>query len=106
MTTPPVLLQLVELCDGTPHPFAGQYVQEYDPTLRPPDDWILLRVTPDPAAAKHFPDFLTAAEYYRQVCPNRPVRDDGKPNRPLTVWTVTFARWSDTGVLSGAARQP
>jgi len=31
-----------------------------------------------------------AAECYHAVPYNRPLRSDGKPNRPLTVFTVAF----------------
>lgn len=85
-----VVIQLVKLVDGSGHPYDEKYVESYDPTLRPPDDWIELKVTADPAQARAFPSFAEAIAYYRQVCPNKPVREDGLPNRPLTAWTVNF----------------
>jgi hypothetical protein len=37
-----------------------------------------------------FDDFLAAMECWKMPSRVRPLRPDGKPNRPLTVYTITF----------------
>jgi hypothetical protein len=46
--------------------------------------------TTDPAAALVFPDSQAALDFYRQVSKTRPIRVDGRANRPLTAYTVTL----------------
>jgi hypothetical protein len=51
--------------------------------------------------------FATAAaatECYRAVPHNRPLRPDGKPNRPLTMFSVAF--WKTEGGREMSAAQP
>jgi hypothetical protein len=45
--------------------------------------------TADPAKAMKFESFEAATEFWRQS-ERRPFRADGKPNRPLTTFTVTI----------------
>jgi hypothetical protein len=49
----------------------------------------------DVCRAVSFPDLAGAVECYRVVPENRPVREDTKPNRPLTVFTVEFVDLPD-----------
>jgi hypothetical protein len=44
--------------------------------------------TTDPDDAKRFEDAAAASEEWRRQSTVRPLRDDGKPNRPLTAYTV------------------
>ena len=44
----------------------------------------------DPAKAMRFVDGGAAAKCWRTVSKSRPVRPDGKPNRPLTAITVSI----------------
>ena len=46
--------------------------------------------TPDPAEAMTFATAEAATECYRAVPYNRPLCPDGKPNRPLTMFSVAF----------------
>jgi hypothetical protein len=69
-------------------PGPGVYLRSYDPEAhdgRGAADW-----TADRAAAKVYPSFVAAFEAWRQVPKSRPKRDDGRPNRPLTHFSVTF----------------
>ena len=69
---------------------AGQYLASYDPEANGgygDSAW-----TANPAAAMTFPTMMAAVDCWMQVPRNRPVRPDGKPNRPLTALTVTFDR--------------
>lgn len=49
-------------------------------------------LTNDPQKAMLFDDTMQAIEYQRRVSTVRPVRDDGKPNRPMTALSVGFQR--------------
>lgn len=45
-------------------------------------------ITQDPREAMRFPSTNAAFECYRAIPRTRPVRPDGKPNRPLTAWSI------------------
>lgn len=45
-------------------------------------------VTLDPKQAKVFPSLAAALDEWRRVSTVRPLRDDGRPNRPLSAFTV------------------
>lgn len=45
-------------------------------------------MTTDVAEAIEFPSFAAAMEYWRRPSAVRPVRPDGRPNRPLTAYTI------------------
>lgn len=69
----------------------GQLLEHYDPeyTLDPEDPRTGLAVwTDDPASAMTFEDFAAAWTTYTQQSVTKPLRPDGKPNRPLTTYTV------------------
>lgn len=64
----------------------GAYVSEFDPdTLdgRGHVGW-----TTDPAKAMRFADIGAAMTAWRMPSTTHPLRDDGKPNRPMTAFTV------------------
>ena len=46
------------------------------------------RLTKDRSEAKVFPSLLDALEYWKRQSTVQPLRDDGKPNRPLTAYGV------------------
>lgn len=76
-----------------PTTFDGQYLVEYDPD-RPgvdPDGSPMLAhivASPDIERAKKFPSAREAMEEWRRISRSVPTRPDGKPNRPLTAFTV------------------
>lgn len=62
---------------------AGQYLKAYHP------DSGFSEWTFDVEEALHFASEEQAIEVYRSVLPSQPVRPwDGRPNRPLTAFTV------------------
>jgi hypothetical protein len=73
-----------------PSPFDGQYLVEYDPSIPgydPGGEVMLchLATTPDRDKAKKFSSFVDVMiEWKRQ----HGLREDGKPNRPLTSFTM------------------
>ena len=57
-----------------------------------------LSLTGDPARAMRFADTGEAMMFWTQVSRTVPVRDtDGKPNRPLTVFTVEVGPLPNVG---------
>ena len=66
---------------------AGRYVVEYDPQPRngPNGEFVHLLTTDDPEQALQFPSGGEALEFYLRAAG---LRSDGKPNRPLTAFTV------------------
>jgi hypothetical protein len=90
------VIQIASLIDGTRTPFDGQYVVEYDPgrqgfepgTGKPM--LCHLVTTPDIESATRYTK-LEALALWRAVDPEHPVRRDGKPNRPLTAFSVVIA---------------
>jgi hypothetical protein len=89
------MLMLIEgAADGQPTPFDGQYLVEYDPERdgvapdgRPMQAHIVC--TADPARAKRFAGLAELHKTWSQVSKRVPRRQDGKPNRPLTAFSVT-----------------
>ena len=47
-----------------------------------------VEMTPDPAQAMTFDNAMAVLECWRSVSETRPFRPDGKPNRPLTAFSV------------------
>ena len=88
------VLRLVGRIDGRPTGADGRFVVDYDPLLTAPPqaESYKLVTTPDIANARGFEDGSDALDYWKQVCPNRPRRDDGRPNRPLAAFSCTLDR--------------
>lgn len=66
----------------------GPYLEWADPNAKGgmgDDGW-----TDDVAKARKFSSFEAASECWRAVSIVRPVRPDGKPNRPLTAYSVSI----------------
>lgn len=82
-----IRLVLVSLADGeTDGVPVGWYLASYDPEANDGNGTAMW--TPDGTQALRFPSEAEAMAYYRAVPRNRPLRPDGKPNRPLTVFSV------------------
>lgn len=71
---------------GDKSEFDGKYVKSYDP-----HDGLhgKLVVTADLQNAKHYGDVGDAFLDWKATNKNHPLRSDGKPNRPLTAFTIT-----------------
>lgn len=80
----------LKILDG---PLAGEWVQTFDPDASAYDPPRYPTgsgsSTADPAKALRFDDPGEALEYWHQPSTVVPLRPDGKPNRPLTAFTVT-----------------
>ena len=81
-----VLISLADgRTDGVP---VGAYLASYDP--EGDGGTGVATWTRDPAHAMTFATGEAATACYRAVPLNRPLRPDGRPNRPLTMFTVAF----------------
>jgi hypothetical protein len=69
-------------------PYAGKFVADYDPDGCSGRG--RLSTTSDPTSALRFADVGPAMKCYRQQSTVAPLREDGRPNRPLTAFTVEF----------------
>ena len=82
------------LHSGRPSPFDHQWVTRYDPQYIHPEDPLqydggILETSPRAGDAMLFDDAAAAFEKWREVSPEPfNVRADGRPNRPLTAYTV------------------
>lgn len=84
-----MVLRIVGSPLGDPDKHDGRYVSAYNPHLGRHGD---IKTVPDIADALHFEDTAEALAFSRQVNRTHPMRPDGKPNRPLTAFTVEVAK--------------
>ena len=95
-----VVIQIVGLINGGRTAFDGQFLVEYDPGrngVEPGSGRPMLAhiiTTPDLAQATRY-EPGEALEVWRAVDPRQPVRGDGKPNRPLTAFSVEISAPED-----------
>jgi hypothetical protein len=80
------VIRIIANATGIPCPEAGLYVKDMDVDAF--DGIGHLSATSRPLQARHFDDLRQALAYYRRTSKVRPVRPDGRPNRPLTAYTV------------------
>ena len=83
-------MRLVDWANGETSPIAGEYLVRYEPAEMLTDGsgykpGMVLITSPDYKKAKVFPDAIAVLECWRQSHGTRP---DGKPNRPLTAYTI------------------
>jgi hypothetical protein len=81
------VIRIVGLANGQPTDAAGLYVQDYTPDGH--DGRGDLVLTDDQRQAKVYPDAAAAWADWRRTSTTHPAREtDGKPNRPMTAFTV------------------
>lgn len=91
------VIKIIGLAVGMSCPFDGQYLVEFDPDRRgvDPDGGELtahIVCSPDPADAKQYESKLAAMSEWKRISSRWPLREyDGRPNRPLTAFTVEIA---------------
>jgi hypothetical protein len=64
----------------------GEYLEQYD--VEAHDGRGFASFTDDPAKAMRFTDISEAVTAWRTQSKVRPLREDGKPNRPLTAFSM------------------
>jgi hypothetical protein len=87
-------IKIIGCGSGEPTEFDGKWLSEYDPEKQGYDSAgrpmiAHLKAVSDPAKALGFDDPKDALELWRKTDGTRP---DGKPNRPLTAFTVEFIK--------------
>jgi hypothetical protein len=86
----PVVLRVVELTGVHLGNFApampGDFLVAFDVEARDGRGEAIW--SPDIKKAMKFPDAISAMRAWKSQSQTRPIRDDGKPNRPLTAYTV------------------
>lgn len=84
-------MPFVMVCQGLAHDGSGpvgQYLESYDPELF--DGRGAMRWTPDLDRAKKFASVEALLEEWKRSPKCHPIRStDGRPNRPLTAFTVS-----------------
>lgn len=86
------VIRCEELADGTIPEVAGFFLAEYDENTGES------RWTPQAKLAIHFDSKEAAFTLWKSVHKQQPVRPwDGKPNRPLTAFTVTMEPYEEEG---------
>lgn len=83
-----VVIRIVTPVVGGPSNLDGTYVKRYDPNARGGRGAV--EGTHDPRKAMQFEDGGKAFAFWRQTSTVLPKRPDGRPNRPLTAFTVEF----------------
>ena len=73
------------------HELSDYWLAEYDPDFD--DGRGYIRGTEDPDEAMRFNSAMEALELWRAVSTVRPLRPDGKPNRPLSAFSVEVGRF-------------
>lgn len=67
------------------------YTRPYDlsqPVREMVTDWLV--TTPDINQARRWRDGAAALKIYHEIVKSHPLRPDGKPNRPLTAFHISF----------------
>jgi hypothetical protein len=72
--------------DGSPDAPTGAWLVEYNPDAH--DGRGIAKWSRDPRRAMRFVDERAAFDCWLMQSTVRPIRGDGKPNRPLTCYTV------------------
>jgi hypothetical protein len=94
----PTIMRALGFANGVDCPVAGQWVKTFDHEAHGGiGDGVF---TANPAKAMRFASFTEAVEFWKKIPKCKPLREDGKPNRPLSATTVTFDEIDDLGNLT------
>jgi hypothetical protein len=88
------VIKIIAQADGSPSPVDGQYLAEFDPDGF--DGRGYARAVSDPRYAMIFHGNAAAFAYWKTQSTDKPFREDGQPNRPLTAYTVEFVKIGGT----------
>ena len=79
------VIRLIGLVNGCPTEHDGKFLRRYDPRGCQESNRIILESTGDKAFAQVFETAGEALECWKWA---EGVRADGRPNRPLTAWSI------------------
>lgn len=69
-------------------PDLGKFLQHFDPDYQ--NGLGRAWWTSDRAEAMTFPDVTAALDEWKRESSIQPIREDGRPNRPLTAYSISF----------------
>jgi hypothetical protein len=89
------VVKIIGLATGGGTPFDGQYLVDYDPDqpgYAPNGEVMLvhLATSPDITKAKRFETLRDIQAERGRFPKDEPLRPDGRPNRPLTAFTISI----------------
>lgn len=89
----PVVMILSGMPDGRSTGRDGQYLRDFD--FEAGDGRGMIALTSDIKKAKRFRNGMDAFQFYQRTPQCKPIREDGKPNRPLTAtnWEFKTIGW-------------
>jgi hypothetical protein len=82
------VIRAVGFANGVPCPHEGQFLESFDHDAY--DGRGYGEYTARPSKAKHFNSYGEALDFWGKRSTVKPLREDGKPNRPLTALTVVI----------------
>ena len=88
-----IIIKLQGLADGRPTTVDGQYLRYCD--FDAAEGRGVIYGTADPHQALMFADVEDALAYWKQQSSLLPLRPDGRPNRPLTSYTVSLEKYPE-----------
>ena len=92
-----ITIRIVQRADGEESPIDGMYIRSFDPKVNEDGRGQgALVVTPFRESAVMFRTTDEAVDFWRQPSLSVPKRPDGKPNRPLTAYTVSFEGYAES----------
>mgnify|MGYP003668727986 CR=1 FL=1 len=91
----PFIIMCHGFADGSDCPMEGQFVETFDHDAYNGQGHGVF--TDDISKAMCFKTVIEAMEFWNRISTVRPLRADGKPNRPLTATTVSIERIDDNG---------
>jgi len=89
------LIKAIAFADSTECPHSGHYLQSFD--FEYADGLGYGTFTPDPKRAKSFTSFAEALSFWGTQSKTKPLRDDGRPNKPLTALSIAVETWDGGG---------
>lgn len=92
-----VILRIEGLATGGPNQWQGHYVEscDFEADMSPGSNAAMGSFTADPLKAKQFGGPIEALEFWKTIRKRDGLRPDGKPNRPLTAFTVSIIQLGD-----------
>lgn len=87
------VIKHVGFAGGSASEFDGQYIKSFDVDAHDGQGFAIF--TRDPREAIRFPNAYEAMKFWQRQSTVRPLRADGKPNRPMTASTIELYKLED-----------
>ena len=87
-----IVIRVMDLCGRAVASVAYDAIGKFIVSVDDIDDPTTWRFTEVAVEAKVFEDMASAFVFYRAQSKHMPMRLDGRPNRPLTAFSVIFTR--------------